>query len=179
MNRMHHVLAHPLPHRAHLHRALALAGRDLMPWGPLRTPVVLAHLGDAFTMALALILWVLVVHASPPLAFGLDCDCRYRDRMEARSTRVYRKNRSVIYLAVFQPMFPSTRGHARFYCGLDTRLRRIVSCHVLLPPFSGVQVLCCPRNAESDPLGRPRSDPATRLDGLAGVLPSGEPHGPE
>jgi hypothetical protein len=43
-----------------------------MPPRALRTPVVLAHLGDALTMALTLIVGVVVVHASPPLVFDLD-----------------------------------------------------------------------------------------------------------
>jgi hypothetical protein len=172
---MRRASAHPLPHRAHVPPGLALAGPVLVSRGPLRTPLVLAHLRAAFTMALALILWVLVVHASPLRISVSISIAGTESETEARSTRVYRKKGSVIYLAAFQPMFQSTRGHARFYCGLDTRYVGLSAATPLLPPFSGLQVLYLSRNAEGDLPGRPRSDSATRLRRLAGVLPSGEP----
>ena len=69
-------------------------------------------------------------------------------------------------------MLASIVGSIRDYVGLS-------AATPLLPPFSGLQVLYLSRNAEGDLPGRPRSDSATRLRRLAGVLPSGEPHKPE
>jgi hypothetical protein len=55
----------------------------VMPRRALRTPVVLAHLGDTLMMALTLIFGVVVVHASPPLVFSVPIggfSYRVRDR---------------------------------------------------------------------------------------------------
>jgi hypothetical protein len=113
MTLMHRVLTHPLPHRAHVHVALALMRLDVMPRRPLGTPVVLTHLGDALTVALTLILGVVVVHACPPLissvSFGL--------RTESAEAGIYAclpKKAITNYIGAFDAIFEHDAKNLRF-----------------------------------------------------------------
>jgi len=141
MTRMHRVLTHPLPYRAHVHVAPALARLLVMPRRALRTTVVLAHLGDALMVALTLILGVVVVHASPLSFLGPDWRGVYvtsprRRRDLGASTEKHDRQLRLAILSHFPngaKIFASTLGsiritsHSRVPRGDHLLLRRLLN----------------------------------------------------
>jgi len=121
MTVMHSVLTHPLPHRAQVHVALTLARSVVMPRRALRTPVLLAHLGHALLVALALILGVVVVHAVLLSCFGLDR--RVVSTESDTEGGIYARlpeNAIANYARHFSAFFSNGARNLAFHLGLDT-----------------------------------------------------------